>query len=65
MKGRSKRKDYLKHSISIDTDQQAIIAAIDKCSDANNNVDFEPLVEMSRRNVPLNYVTADKGYDSE
>ncbi len=65
MKRRSKRKDYLKHAISVDTDQQAIIAAIDRRSDANDNVDFEPLVERSCRIVPLNNVTADKGYDSE
>ncbi len=65
MKRRSKRKDYLKHSISVDTDQQAIIAAIDRRSDANDNVDFESLVERSSRIVPLNDVTADKGYDSE
>ncbi|MGI0141313.1 MAG: IS5 family transposase [Candidatus Micrarchaeales archaeon] len=65
MKRRSKRKDYLKHSISVDTDQQAIIAAKDRRSDANDNVDFEPLVERSHKVVPLRHVTADKGYDSE
>lgn len=65
MKRKSKRKDYLKHSISVDTDQQAIIAARDRRSDANDNVDFEPLVERSHRIVPLKDVTADKGYDSE
>jgi hypothetical protein len=57
MKRRSKRKDYLKHSISVDTDQQAIIAAIDRRSDANDNVNFELLVERNRGVVPLNNVT--------
>lgn len=65
MKRRSKRKDYLKHSISVDTTQQVILAAKDRRSDANDNVDFEPLVERSRKIVLLRHVTADKGYDSE
>ncbi len=65
MKRRSKRKDYLKHSISVDTDQQVIIAAKDRRSGADDNVDFESLVERSRKVVPLKDVTADKGYDSE
>ena len=65
MKRKSRRKDYLKHSISVDTDQQAIIAAKDRRSDANDNVDFEQLVERSRQIVRLRHVTADKGYDSE
>lgn len=65
MKRKSKRKDYLKHSISVDTDQQAIISVKDRRSDANDNVDFEQLVERSHSIVPLRHVTADKGYDSE
>jgi hypothetical protein len=65
MKRQSKRKDYLKHSISVDTDQQAIIAVKDRRSDANDNVNFESLVEGSHGVVSLKYVTTDKGYDSE
>ncbi|MCL4375447.1 hypothetical protein M1394_01435 [Candidatus Marsarchaeota archaeon] len=49
----------------VDTDQEAIITAIDRRSDANDNVNLEPLVERSHRVVPLRNVTADKEYDSE
>ena len=65
MRRKSKRKDYLKHSISVDTTQQAIIAAKDRRSDAHDNVDFKPLVERSKEIVDLMHVVADKGYDSE
>jgi hypothetical protein len=65
IKRKGKRRDYLKHSLSVDTDQQAIIAAKDRRSDAHDNIDFKPLVRKSRRVVRLKHVTADKGYDSE
>ena len=65
IKRKGKRKDYLKHSLAVDTDQQAIIAAKDRRSDAHDNVDFKPLVKKSGRIVPLKHVVADKGYDSE
>ncbi|MEM3787003.1 MAG: transposase [Candidatus Micrarchaeaceae archaeon] len=65
MKRKSKRKDYLKYPISVDTDQQAIIVAKDRRSDAHDNIDFKPLVERSNEIVDLRHVAADKGYDSE
>jgi hypothetical protein len=65
IKRKGRRRDYLKHSLSVDTDQQAIIAAKDRRSDAHDNIDFKPLVRKSRKVVRLKHVTADKGYDSE
>lgn len=65
MKRKSRRKDYLKHSIAVDTTQQAIIVAKDRRSDAHDNVDFKLLVKRSSDIVDLRHVVADKGYDSE
>jgi Transposase DDE domain len=65
MKRKSRHKDYLKHSISVDTDQQAIMVAKDRRSGAHDTKDYKHLVKKSREIVPLNDVTADKGYDSE
>jgi Transposase DDE domain len=56
---------FMKHSISVDTDNQAIIASINALSWHNDNVYFVPLARKSKEIVKLNNVTADMGYDSE
>ena len=56
---------FLKHSIAVDSGIQAIVASAGRQIIRNDNYDFKRLVKKSRRQVRINYVTADKGYDSE
>jgi len=60
-----KTRRFMKHSISVDTDNQAIVSAINSISWHHDNVYFEPLARKSKAIVDLNNVTADMGYDSE
>lgn len=59
------RKQFMKHSLSVDTDNQAVITSINRQSRRHDNIYFIPLVEKSRNIVELGNVTADKGYDAE
>lgn len=60
-----KYRKYMKHSVSVDTDKQAIISSINVRSGPHDTRFFIPLAEKSNRIVHLMNVTADMGYDSE
>ena len=59
------KRRYMKHSIFIDTDLQAIIASCGKESGPHDTIDFKPLIKFGSKFVKVKIVTADKGYDSE
>lgn len=56
---------FMKNSIVVDTDKQAIIAAKVHRSRHPDIVDFIPLVGKAAKVVRINNLVADKGYDSE
>jgi hypothetical protein len=56
---------FMKNSIAVDTDRQAIIAERIHKSGVPDMVDFVPLLGKTAKVVKINNVTADKGYDSE
>ena len=55
----------MKHSIAIDTDNQAVIASINRQSRRHDNIYFKPLMEKCNELVKIHNVTADMGYDAE
>jgi len=62
---KTKRKRFMKHILSADTDGQAIIVSDSRCSCINDNKTFGPILKRTCDEVDVNNVTADKGYDSE
>lgn len=64
-KNRFSQKRFMKHSIAIDTDNQAIIASINRQSRRHDNIYFKPLMEKCSELVKIRNVTADMGYDAE
>lgn len=59
------QRRFMKHSIAIDTDNQAIIASINRQSRRHDNIYFKPLMEKCNELVKIHNVTADMGYDAE
>lgn len=65
IRDRSKKRKFMKHSIVVDTNRQAIIASKVCQSGMPDIVYFVPLVRKANDIVKINNLTADKGYDSE
>jgi hypothetical protein len=66
IKGRIRHREHVKHSIAVDVDRQAIIAAIDRSNPyAADTKDFIPLVKKVASVVTPCKILADRGYDSE
>jgi hypothetical protein len=65
IKGRIKRKFFMKDSIVIDTDRQIILSNYSRIGPSHDNIDFKPLINKARKRVDIILVTADKGYDDE
>ena len=59
------RRKHIKLSISVNTDNQCIIAAKPRLSPRNDNIDFPMLARQSASLANPAYIVADKGYDSE
>ena len=62
---KTKRKRFMKHILSADTNVQAIIVSDSRRSCINDNKTFRPILESTCDEVDVNNATADKGYDSE
>jgi hypothetical protein len=60
-----RRKRYMKHFISIDSDKQAIIVSEDWRSYVNDTKRFKPIAKKTRKVIRIENLTADKGSDSE
>ncbi|MGI0141360.1 MAG: IS5 family transposase [Candidatus Micrarchaeales archaeon] len=60
-----RRKRFMKHFLSVDTDKQAIIASENWRSYVNDTVRFKPIAKKTRKLVRIENITADKGSDSE
>jgi hypothetical protein len=60
-----KKKRFMKHIISVDTDNQGIIASYDRRSHINDTETFRPVARKTRKIVKIGNATADKGFDSE
>ena len=60
----SKRKRYLKHVLSVDTDKQAVICSFGRKSNINDCKTFKPIAGKTRQIIPIGNLTADKGFDS-
>jgi hypothetical protein len=60
-----KKKRFMKHIISIDTDNQGIIASYDRRSHINDTKTLKPVARKTRKIVRIGNATADKGFDSE
>jgi hypothetical protein len=60
-----RRKRYMKHFISVDTERQAIIASEDWRSYVNDTTRFKPILRKTRKRTRIGDATADKGFDSE
>ena len=58
---KAKMKEYTKLSIAIDTDKQTILAYHIRRKLRNDTIDFKELL----RELDIDYVVADKGYDSK
>jgi hypothetical protein len=58
---RAKYKRYMKLSIAADTDRQLILSSKTRLSPRNDTIDFKELL----KELKVNYVIADKGYDSK
>ena len=65
IKGRTRRKFFMKDSIVVDTDRQIILSNYSRISPSHDNRDFKPLIKKTRKRVDIVLVTADKGYDDE
>jgi len=62
---KQRRKRFMKHILSVDTDKQAIIVSDSKRSYVNDNKTFRPTLKKTKDIVDIDNATADKGYDSE
>ena len=60
-----RKKRFMKHIISVDTDNQGITASYDRRSHISDNKTLKPVARKSKKVVTLGNVTADKGFDSE
>lgn len=59
------KRRFMKHSILVDTDLQAVIVSHGRESGPHDIIDFKPLVKAGSKVVRIKILTADKGYDSE
>ena len=60
-----RRKRHMKHFLSVDTDNQAIMASEDWRSYVNDSTRFRPILKKTYERRKVGDVTADKGFDSE
>ena len=60
-----RRKRFMKHFLSVDTDRQAIIASDDRRSYVNDTLMFKPMLKKTKEVIDIRYAVADKGFDSE
>lgn len=60
----SKRRKFIKNTISADTNRQMICHAKIRHSYAHDNTDFIPVLSAIQK-LPISLVVADKGYDDE
>jgi len=65
IKGRTRRKFFMKDSIVVDTDKQIILSHYSRIGPSHDNIEFKPLIKKTRKRVDIILVTADKGYDDE
>lgn len=63
--GKYKHRRFMKHSIAVDTDRQAVIASEIRQSGIPDGEYFVPLVKKVAKVVKINNIVADKGYDYE
>lgn len=61
----SKKRKFMKHIMSVDTDKQAVICSISRKSYVNDNKLFKPIAKKTRNLTKIINLTADKGFDSE
>ena len=60
-----RRKRYMKHFLSVDTDNQAIVVSEDWRSYVNDSARFRPILKKTYERRRVGDATADKGFDSE
>jgi len=60
-----RRKRFMKHFLSVDTNRQAIIASYDRRSYVNDTLMFKPIMKKIKEIIDIGYAVADKGFDSE
>lgn len=60
-----RRKRYMKHFLSVDTEKQAIIVSEDRRSYVNDTKRFKPILKKTRQRTKIGDATADKGFDWE
>jgi len=60
-----RRKRFMKHFLSVDTNRQAIIASYDRRSYVNDTMMFKPILKKTKEVVDIRCAVADKGFDSE
>ena len=60
-----RRKRYIKHFLSADTTEQAIITSESWRSYVHDTKRFKPILKKTRKRTKIRDATADKGFDSE
>ncbi|MCL4379218.1 MAG: IS5 family transposase [Candidatus Marsarchaeota archaeon] len=60
-----RRKRYMKHFLSVDTDNHAIVASEDWRSYVNDSTRFRPILSKTVGRRKVHDATADKGFDAE
>lgn len=61
----SKRRTFIKNTISADTNRQLICRIKVRHSYCHDNIDFIPILSSIQKALPISLVVADKGYDDE
>jgi len=65
IKGKTKRKFFIKDTIVVDTDRQIILSHYSRIGPSHDNIEFKPLIKKTKKRVDIVLITADKGYDDE
>lgn len=65
IKKKARRKRYMKHFLSTDTDNQAIIASENYRSYVHDSKRSKPILKRTKEIVDIGYAAADKGFGSE
>jgi hypothetical protein len=60
-----KKRHYMKHIMSVDTDNQMVVCSIGRKSNVSDNKMFRPVAAKARKVTKIGNLTADKGFDSE
>ncbi len=60
-----RRKRYMKHFLSVDSGNQAIIVSEDRRSYVHDTTRFRPILRKTRERTRIGDATADRGFDSE